>query len=90
MIYGFPVIIRSSILFPLVGDRHTFCSMFSFRVFKNTFDSLSVELISTHDISGKLKSPAMMQFILVMLSNMSQTFLKLCSFPFSGPVHVSN
>ena len=26
----------------------------------------------------------MVQFILVMLSNVSQIFLKLCSFPFSG------
>ena len=90
MISGFPVIIRSSILFPLVGDRHTFCSMFSFRVFKNAFDSLSVELISTHDISGKLKSPAMMQFVLVMLSNVSQIFLKLCSFSgrYTGPISI--
>ena len=84
MISGFPVIIRSSILFPLVGDRHTFCSMFSFRVFKNAFDNLSVELISSHDISGELKSPAMLQFIFVVLSNVSQILLKLCSFPFSG------
>ena len=78
------MIIWSSILFPLIGDRHTFCSMFSFKVFKNTFDSLSVEFISSHDISGKLKSPSMMQFMLVILSNVSQIFLKLCYFPFSG------
>ena len=49
---------------------------------KHTFDSLSVELISSHYISGKLMSPTMMQFILVMLSNVSQIFLKLCYFPF--------
>ena len=69
------MIIRSSIWFPLVGDRHTFCSIFSFKVFKNTFDSLSVELISSHDISGKLKSPAMMQFMLVILSNLRPIIL---------------
>ena len=44
-----------------------------------------MERISSHDISGKLKSPAMIHFISVMLSNVSQIFLKLCSFlPFSG------
>ena len=58
--------------------------MYSFRVFKHTVDSLYVELISSHDISGKLKSPVMMQFILVMLSNVTHIFLKLCYFPFSG------